>query len=58
MADELQAEKMNTCLNRITKFIQKTQRERGKASSPEPGWSRPVTITSRALCSGWFWPTR
>lgn len=31
MADELQAEKMNTCLNRITKFIQKTQRERGKA---------------------------
>lgn len=22
---------MNTCLNRITKFIQKTQRERGKA---------------------------
>ncbi|WP_336365694.1 pyridoxal-dependent aspartate 1-decarboxylase PanP [Marinobacter sp. C2H3] len=31
MADELQAEKLNTCLNRITKFIQKTQRERGKA---------------------------
>src|SRR5690606_1877374 len=31
IADELQAEKMNTCLNRITKFIQKTQRERGKA---------------------------
>ncbi|WP_150911390.1 pyridoxal-dependent aspartate 1-decarboxylase PanP [Marinobacter halotolerans] len=26
-----QAEKINTCLNRITKFIQKTQRERGKA---------------------------
>ena len=26
-----QSEKMNTCLNRITKFIQKTQRERGKA---------------------------
>ena len=31
LADEFQAEKMNTCLNRITKFIQKTQRERGKA---------------------------
>ncbi|MGF2734276.1 pyridoxal-dependent aspartate 1-decarboxylase PanP [Marinobacter sp. DUT-1] len=31
VADELQAEKLNTCLNRITKFIQKTQRERGKA---------------------------
>ncbi|MBW7471389.1 putative pyridoxal-dependent aspartate 1-decarboxylase [Marinobacter sp. M216] len=31
MADPLQAEKLNTCLNRITKFIQKTQRERGKA---------------------------
>ena len=30
-ADPLQAEKLNTCLNRITKFIQKTQRERGKA---------------------------
>ncbi|CAN0603820.1 unnamed protein product, partial [Ectocarpus sp. 12 AP-2014] len=30
-ADELQAEKLNACLNRITKFIQKTQRERGKA---------------------------
>jgi glutamate decarboxylase len=26
-----QSEKINTCLNRITKFIQKTQRERGKA---------------------------
>ncbi len=26
-----QLEKLNTCLNRITKFIQKTQRERGKA---------------------------
>ena len=26
-----QSEKLNTCLNRITKFIQKTQRERGKA---------------------------
>lgn len=31
VADELQAEKLNTSLNRITKFIQKTQRERGKA---------------------------
>ncbi|MBW0147739.1 pyridoxal-dependent aspartate 1-decarboxylase PanP [Marinobacter arenosus] len=31
IADPLQAEKLNTCLNRITKFIQKTQRERGKA---------------------------
>ncbi|MBB5319710.1 pyridoxal-dependent aspartate 1-decarboxylase PanP [Marinobacter oulmenensis] len=31
MANELQAERLNTCLNRITKFIQKTQRERGKA---------------------------
>ncbi|MEA1080548.1 pyridoxal-dependent aspartate 1-decarboxylase PanP [Marinobacter qingdaonensis] len=31
LADSLQAEKLNTCLNRITKFIQKTQRERGKA---------------------------
>ena len=31
MADPAQAEKLNTCLNRITKFIQKTQRERGKA---------------------------
>ena len=31
VADPLQAEKLNTCLNRITKFIQKTQRERGKA---------------------------
>jgi len=30
-ANESQAEKINTCLNRITKFIQKTQRERGKA---------------------------
>ncbi|MCH8497941.1 MAG: putative pyridoxal-dependent aspartate 1-decarboxylase [Marinobacter sp.] len=30
-ANPLQAERMNTCLNRITKFIQKTQRERGKA---------------------------
>jgi glutamate decarboxylase len=26
-----QSERINTCLNRITKFIQKTQRERGKA---------------------------
>ena len=31
LADPLQAEKLNACLNRITKFIQKTQRERGKA---------------------------
>ncbi|KPQ02829.1 pyridoxal-dependent aspartate 1-decarboxylase PanP [Marinobacter sp. HL-58] len=31
VADSLQAERLNTCLNRITKFIQKTQRERGKA---------------------------
>ncbi|MEP3590038.1 MAG: pyridoxal-dependent aspartate 1-decarboxylase PanP [Marinobacter sp.] len=31
VADELQAEKMNSCLNRVTKFIQKTQREHGKA---------------------------
>ncbi|OEY65758.1 pyridoxal-dependent aspartate 1-decarboxylase PanP [Marinobacter sp. X15-166B] len=30
-ADPLQAERINTSLNRITKFIQKTQRERGKA---------------------------
>lgn len=30
-ANPLQAEKLNTCLNRITKFIQKIQRERGKA---------------------------
>ncbi|TVP54593.1 MAG: putative pyridoxal-dependent aspartate 1-decarboxylase [Halomonadaceae bacterium] len=28
-ADALQAEHINACLNRITKFIQKTQRERG-----------------------------
>lgn len=31
VADSLQAERLNACLNRITKFIQKTQRERGKA---------------------------
>ncbi|WP_417515657.1 pyridoxal-dependent aspartate 1-decarboxylase PanP [Marinobacter sp.] len=31
LADPLQAEKLNACLNRVTKFIQKTQRERGKA---------------------------
>ncbi|MBK1886395.1 MULTISPECIES: pyridoxal-dependent aspartate 1-decarboxylase PanP [Marinobacter] len=31
LADPLQAEKLNACLNSITKFIQKTQRERGKA---------------------------
>ena len=31
LADPLQEERMNTCLNRITKFLQKTQRERGKA---------------------------
>jgi glutamate decarboxylase len=31
LADPLQAEKLNACLNTITKFIQKTQRERGKA---------------------------
>jgi glutamate decarboxylase len=31
VADPSQAEKMNTSLNRITKFLQKTQRERGKA---------------------------
>ena len=31
IADSLQAERLNTCLNRIIKFIQKTQRERGKA---------------------------
>ncbi len=31
LADELQAEKLNACLNRVTKFVQKTQRERGKA---------------------------
>ena len=31
IADSLQAERLNTCLSRITKFIQKTQRERGKA---------------------------
>ncbi len=31
IADAQQTERMTTCLNRITKFIQKTQRERGKA---------------------------
>ncbi len=31
VADETQAERLNTSLNRITKFLQKTQRERGKA---------------------------
>ncbi|MDO3721120.1 putative pyridoxal-dependent aspartate 1-decarboxylase [Marinobacter sp. chi1] len=31
VADPLQAEKLNASLNRITKFLQKTQRERGKA---------------------------
>lgn len=31
MATAEQSEKLNTCLNRITKFLQKTQRERGKA---------------------------
>jgi len=31
LADPLQAEKLNACLNRVTKFIQKAQRERGKA---------------------------
>ncbi|MBC7191265.1 pyridoxal-dependent aspartate 1-decarboxylase PanP [Marinobacter sp.] len=31
VADPTQSEKINSCLNRITKFIQKTQRERGKA---------------------------
>ncbi|MDF0749304.1 putative pyridoxal-dependent aspartate 1-decarboxylase [Marinobacter sp. 71-i] len=31
VADPLQAERLNTSLNRITKFLQKTQRERGKA---------------------------
>ncbi|WP_100637984.1 pyridoxal-dependent aspartate 1-decarboxylase PanP [Marinobacter salexigens] len=31
LADPLQAEKLNACLNSITKFVQKTQRERGKA---------------------------
>ncbi|WP_309044668.1 pyridoxal-dependent aspartate 1-decarboxylase PanP [Marinobacter sediminicola] len=31
LADPLQAEKLNACLNSVTKFIQKTQRERGKA---------------------------
>ncbi|MGO1460871.1 MAG: pyridoxal-dependent aspartate 1-decarboxylase PanP [Marinobacter sp.] len=31
LADPLQAEKLNACLNTIIKFIQKTQRERGKA---------------------------
>ncbi|KKN31795.1 hypothetical protein LCGC14_0820220, partial [marine sediment metagenome] len=31
IADPLQAEKLNACLNTITKFIQTTQRERGKA---------------------------
>ncbi|MDX1756371.1 MAG: putative pyridoxal-dependent aspartate 1-decarboxylase [Marinobacter sp.] len=31
LADPAQMERINTCLNRITKFIQKTQRERGKA---------------------------
>ncbi len=30
-ANPLETEKLNNCLNRITKFIQKTQRERGKA---------------------------
>ena len=31
VADALQVERLNTSLNRITKFLQKTQRERGKA---------------------------
>ncbi|RBW49408.1 pyridoxal-dependent aspartate 1-decarboxylase PanP [Marinobacter sp. F3R11] len=31
LANPLQAEKLNACLNSVTKFIQKTQRERGKA---------------------------
>ncbi|MDX1457768.1 MAG: putative pyridoxal-dependent aspartate 1-decarboxylase [Marinobacter sp.] len=31
LADPIQMERINTCLNRITKFVQKTQRERGKA---------------------------
>ncbi len=31
LADPLQTEKLNASLNRITKFLQKTQRERGKA---------------------------
>ena len=31
IADSLQVERLNTSLNRITKFLQKTQRERGKA---------------------------
>ncbi|WP_404365356.1 pyridoxal-dependent aspartate 1-decarboxylase PanP [Marinobacter sp.] len=31
VADADQAERLNTSLNRITKFLQKTQRERGKA---------------------------
>lgn len=31
IANPLQTEKINGCLNRITKFIQKTQREHGKA---------------------------
>lgn len=30
-ADSQQSERINACLNRITKYIQKTQRERGKA---------------------------
>lgn len=58
MADELQAEKMNTCLNRITKFIQKPSGSEARHSSPEPDWSRPAIITSRASSSGWSWPTR
>ncbi|MFN2359553.1 MAG: pyridoxal-dependent aspartate 1-decarboxylase PanP [Marinobacter sp.] len=31
VADSLQIERLNTSLNRVTKFLQKTQRERGKA---------------------------
>ncbi|PPK50694.1 pyridoxal-dependent aspartate 1-decarboxylase PanP [Marinobacter persicus] len=31
VADKRQAERINTSLNRITKYLQKTQRERGKA---------------------------
>ncbi|NWN90100.1 putative pyridoxal-dependent aspartate 1-decarboxylase [Marinobacter adhaerens] len=31
VADSFQAEKLNACLNSVIKFIQKTQRERGKA---------------------------
>jgi glutamate decarboxylase len=31
VADPAQSERLNTCLNRITKFLQKTQRERGRA---------------------------